>query len=455
MFTNLTEKFTQIFRDLTGGGRLSEQNIQEALGAVRMALLEADVHFKVVKSFVARVKENVMGLEVRQGLNPGQEFIKAVHLELVHILGDQQASLTFSGQPPTIILMAGLQGSGKTTTVGKLAKRLKADNKKCLLVAADIYRPAAIDQLETIGKQLNIEVYSDRSGANPVTICENGLAEAIRKNVDVLILDTAGRLHIDEEMMQEVSKIRESLNPHEVLLVVDAMTGQDAVNVATQFNERLSITGVILTKLDGDARGGAALSVREVVGKPIKFVGMGEKLDALQPFHPDRMAQRILGMGDVLSLIEKVEASIDHKNMQSMQDRMFSNDFNLEDYLSQFRQVKKLGPIGEILKMIPGLSSLMGSQELNIDPKVMGRTEAILSSMTKRERQKPDVIDGARRKRIAAGSGVSVQDVNLLLKQFYETKQMMKQFANMAKGGALKGKGGGKFRMPLFPGKKK
>ena len=455
MFTNLTEKFTQIFRDLTGGGRISEQNVQEALSAVRMALLEADVHFKVVKSFVAKVKEKALGLEVMQGLNPGQQFIKVVHEELVHILGDSAAGLTFSGQPPTIILMAGLQGSGKTTSVGKLAKFLKADNKKVMLVAADVYRPAAIDQLETIGKQLNVEVYADRTGTKPVGICENGLAEAIRKNIDVLILDTAGRLHIDEDMMNEVAAIKESLRPHEVLLVVDAMTGQDAVNVAAEFNTRLALTGVILTKLDGDARGGAALSVREVVGKPIKFVGMGEKLDALQPFHPDRMAQRILGMGDVLSLIEKVEQSIDQKNMQSMQDRMFSNDFNLEDYLAQFRQVKKLGPIGEILKMIPGLSSLMGSQELNIDPKIMARTEAILSSMTKRERQKPDVIDGARRKRIAAGSGTTVQDVNLLLKQFNETKQMMKQFANMAKGGALKGKGGKPLRMPPFPGKRK
>jgi signal recognition particle subunit SRP54 len=450
MFTSLTEKFSQIFRTIGGYGKITQANVAEALGAVRLALLEADVHFKVVKDFVGRVREKAMGIEVLPGLNPGQQFVKVVHEELVRILGEQAAGLSFSGQPPTIILVAGLQGSGKTTTVGKLARHLKGQNKKPLLVAADIYRPAAIDQLETIGRQLNVEVYADRSGADPVAIANDALALAIRKDCDVVVCDTAGRLHIDEEMMQEVARIRESLTPHEILLVVDAMTGQDAVRVATEFNARLAITGVILTKLDGDARGGAALSIREVVGKPIKFVGMGEKLDALQPFHPDRMAQRILGMGDVLSFVEKVQSTYDEKNLRDMQSRMFSDDFNLDDFLTQFRQVKKLGPLGDILKMIPGFSALAGGQELDVDPKELARFEAIICSMTPRERTKPAVLDGSRRKRIAKGSGTSVQDVNQLLKQFQDAKQMMKQFSGLARAGMRKGKG--KFRFPM-PGR--
>ena len=341
MFTSLTEKFSTIFRNLGGYGKLTEENIAEALAAVRMALLEADVNFKVVKSFVGRVKEQSMGLAVHPGLNPGQQFISVVHQELVRVMGEKAVGINFSGQPPTIILVAGLQGSGKTTTVGKLAKFLKENNRKPMLVAGDIYRPAAIDQLETIGRQLAVEVYADRTGRDPVGIANDALALSLRKDVDVLICDTAGRLHIDEDMMVEVARIRDTLTPHEILLVVDAMTGQDAVKVATEFNERLAITGIVLSKLDGDARGGAALSIREVTGKPIKFVGMGEKLEALQPFHPDRMAQRILGMGDVLSLIEKVQSNFDMSEAKDMQSRMLANDFNLEDFLTQFRQVKK------------------------------------------------------------------------------------------------------------------
>lgn len=447
MFNSLTDKFATIFRNLGGYGKLSEENVAEALSAVRMALLEADVNFKVVKTFVSRVKEQAMGLAVHPGLNPSQQFVQVVHQELVRVMGEQAVGLNYSGQPPTIVLVAGLQGSGKTTTVGKLARHLKEQNKKPMLVAADIYRPAAIDQLETIGAQLGVEVYSDRSGRDPVGIAEDALALSMRKDCDVLICDTAGRLHIDEEMMLEVARIRDSLSPHEVLLVVDAMTGQDAVKVATEFNQRLSITGVILTKLDGDARGGAALSIREVTGKPIKYVGMGEKLDALQPFHPDRMAQRILGMGDVLTLIEKVQSNFDEKNVKDLQSRMLSNDFNLEDFLTQFRQVKKLGPLQDVLKMIPGVSQLTGGQDVDVDPKMMGRAEAIISSMTRKERLKPQLLDGSRRKRIAKGSGTSVQEVNQLLKQFYETKQMMKQFSGMIRG-AKKGKG--RFRLPFF-----
>ncbi|MBI4862059.1 MAG: signal recognition particle protein [Candidatus Riflebacteria bacterium] len=447
MFNSLTNKFTTIFRNLGGYGKLTDENVQEALAAVRLALLEADVHFKVVKSFVSRVKEQAMGLQVHPGLNPGQQFIQVVHQELVRLMGQEAQGLSFTGQPPMIVMMVGLQGSGKTTTVGKLARHLKEQNRKPMLVAGDIYRPAAIDQLETIGQQLGVEVYSDRSGKDPVGIANDALALSYRKDCDVLICDTAGRLHIDEEMMVEVARIRDSISPHEVLLVVDAMTGQDAVRVAEEFNQRVAITGVILSKLDGDARGGAALSIREVTGKPIKFVGVGEKLDALQPFHPDRMAQRILGMGDVLSLIEKVQTSFDEQGMRQMESRMLSDDFNLEDFLNQFQQVKKLGPLKEILKMIPGLSALTGGQEVDIDPKQLSHAEAIISSMTVKERKKPQIIDGARRKRIAKGSGTSVQDVNQLMKQFQQTKQMMKQFSSMSKA-AKKGKG--RMRFPFF-----
>ena len=444
MFDSLTQKFTTIFRDVSGYGRLTDENIQKALAAVRMALLEADVNFKVVKDFIGRVKEKALGVEVQPGLDPGQIFVKIVHEELVEILGRKAEGLIMASQPPTIIMVCGLQGSGKTTSVGKLAKLLKSEGKRPFLVAGDIYRPAAIDQLETIGKQIGVEVYADRTGRDPVGIANDALALAHRKDVDVIIVDTAGRLHIDEKMMQEVEAIRSSVHPTEVLLVVDAMTGQDAVNVATEFNARLDVTGIILTKLDGDARGGAALSIREVTGRPIKFVGLGEKLAALEPFHPDRLAQRILGMGDVLSLVEKVESSINQNDMMSMQQRMFSGDFNLEDFLMQLKQIQKLGPLKDIMKMVPGFSQLpMG--DMDVDESVMKHNEAILLSMTREERRKEKVINGSRRKRIAVGSGTSVQEVNQLLKQFQQMKDMIKQLTGMAKRGKKKSR----FRLPF------
>lgn len=451
MFDSLTEKFSKIFRDAAGYGRLNEENIGKALTAVRMALLEADVNFKVVKSFTTRVKEKAMGLDVAPGLNPGQQFVQIVHEELVKIMGEKFEGVKYASQPPTVFLVAGLQGSGKTTSVGKLAKLIKAEHKKIMLVAGDTYRPAAIDQLETIGKQIGVEVYTDRSGSKPVQIANDAMALAMQKGVDVVLVDTAGRLQIDEALMAEVVEIKSSVKPHEVLLVVDAMTGQEAVNVATEFNAKLGVTGVILTKLDGDARGGAALSIREVTGCPIKFVGMGEKMDALHPFHPDRMAQRILGMGDVLSLVEKVQSSIDQDTMMTMQQRMFSGEFNLDDFLNHFKQIRKLGPIKDVLKMIPGLSSMMPAEEMDVDDKVIKRSEAIIQSMTPDERKKVDLINGARRKRIAKGSGVSVQDVNQLLKQFTETREMMKQLTNFAKKGPGKlGKMKKRFKFPGF-----
>jgi len=447
MFQSLRERLAKTFRDVTGKGHLTGDNVKEAVRDVKMALLEADVNFKVVKDFTAHVREQCMGMEVLPGLNPGQQFIKIVHEELVDVMGREAVPLNMSSQPPTICMVAGLQGSGKTTTIGKLANFLrKKKNRKPLLVAADIYRPAAIDQLETIGKQLGIPVHTDRARLDAVHIATTAVDLAIEKGHDVVIVDTAGRLHIDEEMMQELERVKAAIVPHEILLVVDAMTGQEAVNVAETFHGRLGVTGVILTKLDGDARGGAALSIRKVTGCPIKYVGMGEKLDALEPFHPDRMAQRILGMGDVLSLIEKVEQTFDEGSMASMQDRLLADDFNLQDYLDQLRAMQRLGPLGEIMKMIPGMSNLLDRPEVNLDDAgvALKRAEAIISSMTKHERRKPSVLNGSRRKRIASGAGVPVQDVNQLMKQFDMAKNMMKQVKGLGKG--LLGGGKGKFR---------
>ena len=368
MFQSLRERLSSTFRTVSGTGTLSDDNIKSALRDVKMALLEADVNFKVVKEFTAHVKEKCVGLEVKPGLNPGQQFVQFVHEELVDIMGREIAPLKIASQPPTVVMVVGLQGSGKTTSIGKLSNYLrKHKKKKPLLIACDIYRPAAIDQLETIGKQLAMPVYSDKGNEDVVNIVTAGMSQALEKGNDMVIVDTAGRLHIDDAMMDELDRVKAAINPHEILLVVDSMTGQDAVDVADTFHKRLDVTGVVLTKLDGDARGGAALSVRKVTGCPVKFIGMGEKLDAIEPFHPDRMAQRILGMGDVLSLIEKVESTFDEESMAGMQNRLLANDFNLQDYLDQMRAMKKLGPLGDIMKMIPGLSSLIDKPGVNLD----------------------------------------------------------------------------------------
>ena len=449
MFQSLRERLSKTFRDVTGKGKLTDDNVKQAVRDVKMALLEADVNFRVVKDFTKHVRDKCLGMEVRPGLNPGQQFIKVVHEELVDVMGKEAVPITLASQPPSICMVAGLQGSGKTTTIGKLANLMrKKKHRKPLLVAADVYRPAAIDQLETIGKQLSIPVHTDRNKLEPVHIATGAIDLAIEKGHDLVIVDTAGRLHIDEEMMAELDQVKAAIVPHEILLVVDAMTGQEAVNVAKTFHERLDVTGVVLTKLDGDARGGAALSIRKVTGCPIKFVGMGEKLDAIEPFHPDRMAQRILGMGDVLSLIEKVESTFDEGSMQSMQDRLLADDFNLQDYLDQLRAMQRLGPLGEIMKMIPGVSSLMDRPEVNLDDAgaMLKQAEAIISSMTKKERRKPSTLNGSRRKRIARGSGVQVQDVNQLLKQFDMAKKMMGQVKKLGKGGF------GKRKMKGFKG---
>lgn len=448
VFDSLGDKLTAVFRKVTGKGKLTDENVKEALRDVRMALLEADVHFKVAKTFVQRVKDKALGSEVHLKLNPGQQFIKIVHEELIEIMGKEAEPIRMSSQPPTVIMMVGLQGSGKTTTLGKLAAHLRKTRKKSIqMVACDVYRPAAIDQLETIGRQLGISVHADRSTKDVVAIARAALVAADAENHDVIIVDTAGRLHIDAEMMDELEHLRAAIKPDEILLVVDAMTGQDAVRVAEEFNARLDVTGVVLTKLDGDARGGAALSVREVTGKPIKFVGMGEKLDALQAFHPERMASRILGMGDVLSLIDKVETSFDQKQMKQMQNRLLSDEFNLQDYLDQLKAVKKMGSLGDLLKMVPGFSQLAKMPDVDLDEgeKQLKRAEAIISSMTKGERSHPRLLGGSRRKRVATGSGTSVQEVNQLLKQFAQTKKMMKQFKGMASGKKPRG-----FKMPFM-----
>ncbi len=445
MFTALSDKLRATFKKMRGYGTLTEANIQEALRDVRMALLEADVNFKVVKGFVEHVREKAMGQTVHVRLNPGQQFIGLVYDELVAIMGTTVEPLRLAPQPPTIVMMCGLQGSGKTTTTGKLAKLLAADKHRPLMVAADIKRPAAIDQLETLGKQLGIPVFSDRKSHDPVDICRRAYQFALLKDNDLVMLDTAGRLHVDEEMMHELELVSAQVHPHEVLLVVDAMTGQDAVRVAEDFNRRLELSGIILTKLDGDARGGAALSVRQVTGKPIKYVGVGEKLDALQPFHPQRMASRILDMGDVLSLVEKAQSEVDEGQARKMTGRMFAGDFNLEDFLSQLEMLNKMGPIGKLLEMLPGFGEVSKMQDFKVDEKQMGRTKAIIQSMTFKERRKPDVLNGGRRLRIATGSGTSVQEVNQLLKQFGQAKKMMKQFGDMSK----KKMKGMKFPMPF------
>ncbi|OQY16057.1 MAG: signal recognition particle protein [Desulfobacteraceae bacterium 4572_35.1] len=450
MFDNLTDKFDAVFKKLSGKGRLTEAHVVEAMREVRLVLLEADVNFKVVKDFVAAVSERAVGADVLKSLTPAQQVIKIVRDELGRLMGEgDETGLDLAAQPPVPIMLCGLQGAGKTTTCGKLALKLRRDKRTPLLVPADIYRPAAIEQLKVLGRQLDVAVFDTQPGDDPVHICEQAREYAVQHGYDTLILDTAGRLHIDEELMGELVKINEALKPREILFVADAMTGQDAVNVVKSFDEKLDITGVILTKLDGDARGGAALSVRAVTGKPIKFVGMGEKMDALDVFHPDRMAQRILGMGDVLSLIEKAEAVIDKDDAVRIEQNMRKDGFTLESFRDQLQMVKKMGSMESLLKMIPGASKAIkkaGNMQLPDDE--LKKIEAIISSMTRKERRNHKIINGSRRLRIANGSGTRIQDVNQLLKRFTEAQKMMKKMQKMGPKG-LKGLMGGGGGMPF------
>lgn len=438
-FEGLAERLQNTMQKIRGKGKVTEQDVKEMMREVRLALLYADVNLKVVKSFVQRVSERAVGQEVMKSLTPGQQVIKVVKEELTALMGGDASPPVFSSRPPTVMMMTGLQGAGKTTTAGKLANLLrKKYNRKPLLVAADVYRPAAVNQLQTLGKQLDIPVFAPGENRNPVEIAKQAIDAAREGHHDYVIIDTAGRLHIDEALMDELKQMKEAVRPDEIILVVDAMTGQDAVNVAKAFDEGLGITGVILTKLDGDARGGAALSIRAVTGKPIKFIGVGEKLDQLETFHPERMASRILGMGDVLTLIEKAEAAVDREKAMEMEKKMRSMTFTLDDFLDQLSQVRKMGPLDELLKMIPGFGKMKGMENLSVDEKQIRHIEAIIRSMTKEERANPEMINASRRRRIARGSGRPVQEVNRLLKQFDTMKKMMKQMSNFQK----KGNGG-------------
>ncbi|EPA8654173.1 signal recognition particle protein [Photobacterium damselae] len=455
MFENLTERLSRTLKNVSGRGRLTDDNIKDTLREVRMALLEADVALPVVREFVNRVKERAVGTEVSKSLTPGQEFIKIVQAELEAVMGDQNEELNLASQPPAVILMAGLQGAGKTTSVGKLSKVLKERNKKkVLVVSADVYRPAAIKQLETLATDLGVDFFPSTPDQKPVDIAKAAVAHAKLKFYDVLIVDTAGRLHVDSEMMDEIKDVHQVLNPVETLFVVDAMTGQDAANTAKAFNDALPLTGVILTKVDGDARGGAALSVRHITGKPIKFLGVGEKTDALEPFHPDRVASRILGMGDVLSLIEDIERNVDKDEAEKLAKKFKEKKgFDLEDFRSQLQQMKKMGGMMGMLDKLPGMSQLPGDVKDKVDDKIFVQMEAIINSMTPGERERPDLIKGSRKKRIAAGSGTQVQDVNRLLKQFTQMQKMMKK---MQKGGIKNMMRQMKGMMPgggMFPGR--
>ncbi|KHO62573.1 signal recognition particle subunit FFH/SRP54 (srp54) [Thermoanaerobacter sp. YS13] len=443
-FESLSERLQEIFKKLRGKGKLTEKDVKEAMREVKVALLEADVNFKIVKDFINSVTEKALGQEVMESLTPGQQVIKIVNDELIALMGSTQSRLNIGNKIPAVIMMVGLQGSGKTTACGKLANLLKKQGKNPLLVACDVVRPAAIKQLQVVGANVNVPVFTMGDKANPVDIAKASIDYARSHNSDVIIIDTAGRLHIDEELMEELVNIKKAVQPDEILLVVDAMTGQDAVNVASSFNERLDITGVILTKLDGDTRGGAALSIRAVTQKPIKYVGTGEKLTDLEPFYPDRMASRILGMGDVLTLIEKAQAAIDEKKAQELGQKLLTKQFTLEDFLEQLQSLKNMGPLDQLLSMIPGMNKNL-FKNVDISEKDLKRIEAIIQSMTKEERQNPSIINGSRKKRIAKGSGTTIQQVNSLLKQFEETKKMMKKFADIDKD--LKK---GKMRLPFF-----
>ena len=430
-FEGLSEKLQQTFKNIRGKGVLQESDIDAAMRDVKMALLEADVNFKVVKSFVATVKEKALGADVMNSLTPGQQVIKIVRDELVSMMGGASSKLTYSPSGFTVYMLVGLQGTGKTTTAGKLASYLKQQGKKPMLCACDVYRPAAIDQLEIVGKAVNTPVFTMRESSNPEEIAGAAIKEAERKGFNVLIVDTAGRLQIDEALMEELKVLKKKVKPHEILLVVDALTGQDAVNIASGFDEALGVDGIIMTKMDGDSRGGAALSVKAVTGKPIKFMGTGEKYDALEPFHPDRIASRIIGMGDVMSLIETAENAFDEEEARKLEEKLKKNKFDLNDYLTQLKQVNKIGGIAKILDMIPGLSA-SDKKQIDVDKtkKDLAHMEAIISSMTKKEREDPSILNASRRKRIAAGSGRTVQEINQLIKQYEQMRKMVKQLNN-------------------------
>ncbi|MBD04085.1 MAG: signal recognition particle protein [Gemmatimonadetes bacterium] len=445
MFDRLTDRLDNVFRNLRGQGKITEKALDESLREIRRALLEADVNFKVAKAFLARVREAAVGQQVMRSLTPGQQVIKIVHSELVQLLGATSEPVRLSPHPPTVLLLVGLQGSGKTTMAGKLAQHFKAQGRLPFLVAADTYRPAAVDQLRTLGAAIDVPVYGpeEADSSNPIDICRDGLEQGRVTNRSLVILDTAGRLSIDEEMMAELTQIKQSASPHETLFVADAMLGQDAVETASRFHEQLAFDGVVLTKMDGDARGGAALSVREVTGAPIKFIGTGEKVEALEAFHPERIASRILGMGDVLSLVEKAEAVFDKEQAQSMEEKLRKQRFTFDDFRSQLQAVRKMGPLDQLLGMIPGAGKALQGQQ--IDESALGQVEAIIGSMTRDERSHPRILNGSRRKRIAKGSGTTVQDVNRLVKQFNAMQKMMKQMSRPSR----RGRGGPK--MPSLP----
>ena len=430
-FEGLSDRLQNAMTSVSRKGKITEADLKQMMREVRLALLEADVNFKVVKDFVRKVNERALGANVLEALSPAQQVVKIVNEELTELMGGEQAPFRFESKPPTVVMMVGLQGAGKTTTAGKLASFMaKHEKKRPLLVAADVYRPAAIDQLQTLGKQLNFPVFSLGNQVSPVEIAKQAIEKAKNDGRDLVIIDTAGRLHIDENLMEELQNIKAVANPSEILLVVDSMTGQDAVNVAQTFNERLDISGVILTKLDGDTRGGAALSIRSVTGKPIKFTGRGEKLEDFEIFYPERMASRILGMGDMMTLIEKAQQDFDEAKAQEMADKIKANTFDFNDFIDQLDQVNKMGPLEDILKMIPGLNKMAGLNDLKVDPKDTARMKAIVLSMTPQERENPDILSQARRKRIAAGSARPLAEVNRLIKQFNESKKMMNQMSN-------------------------
>src|SRR5712671_3019174 len=447
MFDNLSDKLQRVFKTLRGEGKLSAENMDAALREIRVALLEADVHFRAVKQFIEAVKEQALGQEVLTALSPAQQVVKIVRDEMVKMLGTHQAKLRMANDPPSVFMIVGLQGSGKTTSTGKLARWLSKNGSSPTMVSVDVYRPAARKQLSVLARDLKLPIYEGTEAeTKPAELARSARKEAVQTGRDVLLVDTAGRLHIDDDLMTELSQLKETLNPSEILFVADAMTGQDAVKSADEFHKRLGITGVILTKMDGDARGGAALSIREVTGQPLKFVGVGEKYDALEAFHPDRVAQRILGMGDVLSLIEKVEETIDHKQAEEMQRKLLDDEFTLADFRDQMRQLRKLGPLESILGMMPQIGPMKDLKNMKVDENEITRLVAIIDSMTSKERYNHMIINGARRRRIAKGSGTSVQEVNALLKQYAQARKMMKSFTG---GGGLLGKRLSKLKLPM------
>jgi signal recognition particle subunit SRP54 len=446
MFETLSEKLQRVFKNLRGEGKLSEQHLDEALKEIRMALLEADVNFKVVKQFTDTVKGKALGQEVMQSLTPGQQVVKIVRDELVEMLGGTNVRLNFASQPPSVIMLVGLQGSGKTTSSGKLSKWLQKTGHRPLLVSVDVYRPAARDQLKVIAKDVGVKIWEGAPNDKPLQLCQDAVREARNTAHDIVVIDTAGRLHIDDALMNELREIRDNIHPNEVLFVADAMLGQDAVKSAQEFHQKLGFNGFILTKMDGDARGGAALSIKQVTGQPVKFVGTGEKYDALELFHPDRLVSRIMGMGDILSLIEKAEEVVDKKKAVELQEKMLSDNFTLDDFRDQLKQIRKLGALDQILGMLPSIGPFKDLQKVKVDEKELVRVEAIINSMTPRERRNHQLINGSRRKRIAKGSGTSVQQVNQLLKQYVQTRKMMKGMKNSILGKRLKG-----MKLPEMP----